>query len=377
VPIVESIQLEKPQDGAHDSVNLASQASEFVMGATESLVENQSIPTVKPAFLGAAAQSVANNGPILDDETGALATITEMARAVYVTATADAASRFSMASSIVSVQMDGTPQPVHEALLVDLSASYAAAVSSAFSQLNNVIEAASRNFQATQTAAPNAILRSTEWAKAETIAANKLDEGRIWAEMQYSRVKISLDLATSTPAAKADQIIAEAKRNYYAGLGVAQERYIDFIMAASSAFNALSVGPTPTSTPTNPAESASSMASVSSASAASIASSLSASMEEGASVTASIANSPASAVAETEGEAYDAAGALVSTWDSTISHISAQIYGQPTPLFWNGDILPTALTSATDKAAEKVANVMNAGGESVDVVEDAVAKDEL
>jgi hypothetical protein len=284
--------------------------------------------------------------------------------------------------------MYGTPQPVHQSLLADLSASYSAAVAAASSQLNNVVEAASQGIRGTPTTTSN-ILPTAEWAKAEAVAAQKLREGQIWAEMQYSSVKMALGLATPTPTGQVDRAMVQAKHNYYAGLGMAQERYLNFMSAASSAFNSLTGGPTPTPTPTNIAEHASSVASVASASAASVASSLSAAAEEGASVAISAANSLAaaagdsieSAIANIEGEAAEAMKLLVGSWDAAVSQISAQVYGEPTGLLWYEDVVKGSLPAATDKVAEKLANAASGASEGLtgatDAVKHAVEKDEL
>lgn len=291
-------------------------------------VASSATASVKSAFLGAAAQSVPSRQPILDDDTfGAAesaisaiqsdipATISSAASSAYSAALAGAAERYSQALSVASVQVSGTPKPMHEQMLASVTSAYGNAVAAASSQLDAALGAAQHGlFATTTTNALPTMPTFANWANVESIAAQRLSEGRSWAEQQYEDAKIAIGLATATPTdisgtassmasaageslssataaagENVEKLLHNAQYNYYAGLGVAQVRYSEFLAAASSALSSMTATPTPTDF----AGTVSSVASVASESAASAA----AAAGENASAAASAAEEKASSVA--------------------------------------------------------------------------------
>ncbi|GAB1319834.1 Transcription factor hoxa13 [Madurella fahalii] len=338
--------------------------------------------SVKPAFLGAAAQSVPSRRPILDDDTfddvsSAMESMRDDLKSAYSVAMSRANDQYSQALSIVSAQIRGTPKPAHEQMLASVTSAYSKAMASASSRLDDALRAASSQLQGTTTT--RSILPTTlpipdvpdvGWSRVESIAAERLQQGVAWAEEQYESAKIAVGLATptpSTPAEHVSKLLDNARHNYYAGLGVAHARYSEFLAAASSAFSSMTASPTPTDL----AGSASSVASVASGSAASVASVVS----EGASSVMSAASASASRAASVAGEnisaaaaaGYDAASAagdrVGDGWEAVITKISIQVYGAPTPTPWYSSIYSAATdyaSSATSAAGDGAASASSA-----------------
>jgi hypothetical protein len=320
--------------------------------------------TVKPALFGAAAQVVPNRKPIFDDEdedtlgdvSAAMDSMREDLKSAYTSAMSRANDQYSQALSIVSVQIRGTPQPAHEKLLSSVTAAYSNAMASASTRLDDAIKAASNQLYGTTTT-KTGILPTTlpvpqipgvDWAQIEAIASERLQQGRAWAQEEYESAKTAIGLATATPSApsaaeQVSKLLDNARYNYYAGVGLAHDRYSEFLAAASSALSSATATPTPTDL----AGSASSAASVVGESAASAASAVS----DGAS-------SALSAAAEAGYDTAAAAGDKVAeSWDVVVSKISVQVYGAPAPTGWYPSILSAAgeggasVTSAADAYA--------------------------
>lgn len=327
---------------------------------------------VKPAFLGAAAQSVPTRRPVLDDDTlddvsSAMESMRRDLKSAYSAAMSRANEQYSQALSIVSAQVRGTPEPAHERMLASVTSAYSKAMASASSRLDDALRAASSQLQGTTTAShilptTRPKLPDVDWALVESVAAERLQQGRAWAEEQYESAKIAIGLATPTPSTPAEHVkklLDNAKHNYYANLGVAHARYSEFIDAASSAFSSMTASPTPTDV----AGSASSLASVASGSVASVASAVS----EGASSAMAAASAGASSAASAAGEQVSAAAAagysnaaaakdkVADSWDAVITKISVQVYGAPTPTPWYSSVYSAAAdlaASATSAACD-------------------------
>ena len=309
--------------------------------------------SVKPALFGAAAQSVPSRKPILDDDVDIAATlsgISAAAEATYSAAVARASSHYSAAVSIVSAQIYGTPKPVHEQMLSSVSAAYSAATASASSRLGDAYVAASKGIYGTSTT--QVLPTFVDWASIESVASERLREGKEWVESQYELAKIAVGLATPTPTSSTDKLYEQAKLNYYAGLGMAHARYSDFLSAASSAFSSLTATPTPTDF----AGSASSIVSAASASASSV---VSVASVQGSSV--------ASVVNEKVVDSTVAAGdALADAWAVVISQVSVQVYGVATPTPWYESLYIAAgdyAAAATSGVADSAAAVSDKAGE--------------
>ncbi|KAK1966181.1 hypothetical protein LY78DRAFT_681131 [Colletotrichum sublineola] len=310
--------------------------------------------TVKPAFLGAAAQSVSNRVPVMDDDEDA-DSVSSRAQQAYSAAVSKASEQYSSASAAISAKIYGTPQPTQEKLIASASGAYAEAIAAASSRYDEALKAASKAIYGTPAAKPTP---SYDWASIEAIASQRLNEGRQWAEQQYESARIALGLATATPTSQVEKLLDQAKYNYYAGLGVAHARYSEFLAAASSALNAATATPTPT----NVAGTASSVASVATRSADAVASgaqkeamAVASAVSDGFSAAASIVSDSVSAGVK---EVVDAAQAIEKgvsdTWEAVVSRASVQIYGKPTPTAWY-DSAGQYASQATAAVAESLA----------------------
>lgn len=352
--------------------------------------------TVKPAMFGVAAAEVPSRQPIMDDEvyesvSSVHGQISSVASSAFSVASAHAAEQYSQAVKLISDSVKGTPKPAHEQLLASISSVYSKAMETASARSDSAVNAATAMYgtltdKLKPTPTPEPMV---DWARVEAIAAERLNQGRAWAEEQYESAKVAIGLATPTPTSPVDRALDNARHNYYAGLGLAHARYSEFMAAASSAFSSMTATPTPTdlsgtasslasvasasgasaasvvgdnasaivsgvsasaeSVASVVGENASSIASVASVSAASVASQVS----EGASVgldsaasAASVASASAASVASQVSEgasagidsaaslAAAATGAAVENWGAMVDGISERIYGAPTPTVW-------------------------------------------
>ncbi|PFH61221.1 hypothetical protein XA68_17919 [Ophiocordyceps unilateralis] len=331
-------------------------------------------PKVKPAAFGAAAQHVPDHGPILDDvgDSDLYASATSAAQDAYSSAVSAASDRYSSALSVVSAQVYGTPKPVHEQLMASVSAAYGNAMAAASQKLDKAVSAASHGKPT-----PTSGLGSLSWEKVESIAAQRLNEGRLWAEVQYHSAIMALGVATPTPTAAGDKFVEQAKFRYYAGLGIAQDRYTSFLSAASSAWSSVTATPTPTDF----RGSASSAASVASESVSSVAqaageaaqaagsaakSAYSAATDNVASAARAVDDSFASVMDAASEQVYLAGLAMAGTWDQVVSELSAQVYAEPTAMGWHDRLLEGAgsyASAATKTAADSAATATDAARE--------------
>ncbi|KAM0253904.1 hypothetical protein ACHAQJ_007079 [Trichoderma viride] len=325
-------------------------------------LDDESAP-VKATFLGAAAQVVSGRQqPILDeddetDEDDFLSSATNAAEAAYSSAISLASGQYSSAVSIISAHIHGTPTPaVQNQLLSSVSAAYDQAIAAASSKLQEVADAASAGVYGTPTttqAAPTLV----DWSKVESIAAERLNEGKLWAEIQYQSALIAMGLATATPTSTAgvEKYYEQAKYNYYAGIGIAHDRYNNFISAASSAWSSVTATPTPTTMAFT--DSAISMASAAGKAAESAYSKAS---ENVASAVDAVDESINSLHDAATGQIYNAGLAIGETWGTVISQLSIEVYGQPTPaaIGWYDSLVSDAhavvasATSAIGKATQ-------------------------
>ncbi|EGO58325.1 hypothetical protein NEUTE1DRAFT_64085 [Neurospora tetrasperma FGSC 2508] len=379
--------------------------------------------TVKSAWLGAAAQSVPTRQPIIDEDTyddvsEAMEKMRNDVKSVYSSAMSLANNQYSDALSLISAQIRGTPEPAHQQMLASVTQAYSNAMASASVRLDKALKLASKQvykstptetFKILPTAVPVPNIPSLDWERIQSIAAQRLEQGRSWAEEQYESAKIAAGLATPTPSTPSEHVqkaLENARHNYYAGLGVAHARYSEFLAAASSAFSSMTATPTPTdfvgtassvaSVATESAASAASVvtdnaayaASIASASAASAASAAAASaasvasaVSDGAASAASIAGENASSLVYAAGDkassaasvvsenVADAASAVSESWDSVLARISIEVYGAPTPTPWYQTVISVA--SAASASAASAANQY--GGAASDAAADNAA----
>lgn len=361
-------------------------------------------PSVKSAFMGAAAQSVPSRQPILDDDddsnfeaVGSViaamqsdvpATISSAASSAYAAAMSGAAERYSQALSLVSAQISGTPKPVHEQYLASVTSAYGNAVARASSGLDAALSAATGGFATTTSNVLPSLPTFTGWANVESIAASRLSENQAWVASQFDSAKVAIGLATATPtdlsgtASSAASVAGEslasvtaaagenvqkllqnAQYNYYAGLGVAQERYSQFLAAAGSALSSVTATPTPTDL----AGTLSSVASVASESAGSAAS-----------VVGENASSVAAAGYDNVASAADAAGSFAAdSWNAIVEQISTQVYGQPEPTAWYENFYSAVgdyAASATEAVGGSAETVTSAAGSYASVASEEASK---
>jgi hypothetical protein len=411
--VIESATNIPESDDSSMSTPLASEASEVLIGDTYSIVSNGSEEPlavgekeplveieedhvmhrdetplsnqherIKPAMFGAAAQEVPHRQIVLDDyvDTDALAGATDAAQSVYNNAVSRASEQYSSALSVVSAQIYGTPKPVHEKLLSSVSSSYDQAVSAAGDQFDKAKQAATT--AASQLPATTTVPNWLDWEKIESIASQRLNEGRLWAEIQYQSALIAAGLATATPSSVPEKYLEQAKLNYYAGLGLAQERYSSFMAGVTSGLSSLTATPTPTDL-AGSASSAASVARESAASAAQAARDSAASAAQAAgdaagsaySVAGDTVKSAAQAVDESVSSVVEAASEQISSaglaigdsWNNIVEQISGQVYGEPTQIAWYEHVWGDAssyASKATDAAADKASLASEAAAAS-------------
>ncbi|KAK2935398.1 hypothetical protein FoTM2_003340 [Fusarium oxysporum f. sp. vasinfectum] len=369
--VVESATNVAKSEDSSMSTPLASEASEVLIGDTLSVVSNGSEEPleagdkeplveieedplthrdetplseqhehVKPAFLGAAAQEVPHRQIVLDDyvDTDAIASATDAAQSVYSNAVSRASEQYSSALSVVSAQIYGTPKPVHEQLLSSVSSSYDQAVSAAGDQFDKAKQAATTAAQQlpTTTTVPTWL----DWERIESIASQRLNEGRLWAEIQYQSALIAAGLATPTPSSAPEKYYEQAKMNYYAGLG--------------SASSVASVA----------RESAASAAQAAGEAAGSVYSAAGDTVKSA----AQAVDDSISSVVDAANEQISAAGlAIGDSWNNIVEQISGQVYGEPTQIAWYEHVWGDAssyASKATDAAADKASIASEAAAAS-------------
>ncbi|KAL7810646.1 hypothetical protein V8C26DRAFT_409976 [Trichoderma gracile] len=321
-------------------------------------------PAVKASFLGAAAQVVPGRQIVLDEdddetEDDYLSSATKAAEAAYSSAVSLASDRYSSAVSIISAQVRGTPTPaVQNQLLSSVSAAYDQALAAASSRLKDIADAASAGVYGTPAPTPAAPTQA-HWSRVESIAAERLNEGKLWAELQYQSALIALGLATATPTPTnaVERYYEQAKYNYYAGVGMAHDRYNNFISAASSAWSSLTATATPTPTPQALTDSAMSMVSAAGQAAESA---YSKATENVASAIEAVDESISSLQHAATEQVYNAGLAIGESWGTVVSQLSLEVYGQPTPaligwydgLVTDAQAVVASATSAAGKAGE-------------------------
>ena len=149
---------------------------------------------------------------------------------------------------MVSAQISGTPKPTHEAMFSSVQASYSSALAAANSRLASASSAASVAAYGTPAGVMESISSRASIAAYGTptgimesisaIASKRLAEGLAQASSQYSDVKSAVG---ATPTPQSQKYLDDAKARYYAAVGLAHDRYSEFVSSASAA-----VMPTPT-----------------------------------------------------------------------------------------------------------------------------------
>lgn len=157
------------------------------------------------------------------------------ASSLYNNAISNAKEQSASAVSMVSAQISGEPKPAQQQVLDSAASAYSDSVAAANSRLNEAV-----SFANSKAAGASEYLWPTQGAleSVSSVAASKLSEALNAASAQYSSVKTAVG-ATPTPASQ--KLLSQAQQQYYMGIGMAHERYSEFVAAASSA-----IMPTPT-----------------------------------------------------------------------------------------------------------------------------------
>jgi hypothetical protein len=175
-----------------------------------------------------------------------LYSFTDAAQTAYTAALAEAAIRYSKAMSAVSAQISGEPEPVQGAAFASVSSAYFSAIAAA----QQAVQGARTNIVPEATPTPTA--DSLDWTTVLSLAQKNLDDSVSWAHAQYEQAKVAIGAAEATPTTpskQAQNMLEQAKFNYYAGLGVAHDRYNEFLALASAAASSWKATATPTATP--------------------------------------------------------------------------------------------------------------------------------
>jgi hypothetical protein len=268
----------------------------------------------------------------------------------YDDAVSVANEQYSNAKSQISLLVSGKPKPAHETMLSIIDKAYSDSVAAASKNLQVALQYTDsvKSYAAGPT---QGYLES-----ASSIAASKLSEGLSLASAQF----------TSKPTPALDG----ARRQYYEAVGLAHERYSEFLNAASGAVYG------------SPQGTIESLASVASASAASLASQVSSGVigteTPWAESVASDVSGSAQSVASKASEAAESLASQVSSgvvgsetpwtesiaskasqnWEALIASASTQVYGAPTP--WANSVYSQVGAygaEATAQAVEKYAAV--------------------
>ncbi|OAL38538.1 hypothetical protein AYO20_02188 [Fonsecaea nubica] len=145
----------------------------------------------------------------------------QQASSLYNEAVSRAEDNYNAAKSIASQQISGTPKPVHEQMFSSIESAYSGAVAAASGRLESARKSAS-----------SALPETNPLESVSSMASSILQDSLAAASAQYSKAKVAVG-ATPTPAHA--RYLQEARKNYYAAVGLAHEQYDDFVAAASSA----------------------------------------------------------------------------------------------------------------------------------------------
>jgi len=264
----------------------------------------------------AAAMSSASSltDSVLSQTASATAGAASAASARYDEAVNQASQHYAAAKSRVSIQVSGTPKPVHQQMFASVESAYSDSVAAASERLQAAISAVSPTASAS-----GLFAKSTQGAyeSISSIASSRLAEGLGSASAQYESAKVAVGIEP-TPAHQA--YLASAQRAYYEGIGMAHDRYSSFVNAASSAVGAA---------PTTGYQVYLAGAQVTYSSALAAASSNLNQLRESASSAAGVASQiPGESVLAQMSSAYDSAVAAASSQlDSASSQASQAIYG--------------------------------------------------
>ncbi|KAL9112547.1 MAG: hypothetical protein Q9227_003118 [Pyrenula ochraceoflavens] len=171
---------------------------------------------------------------IFGTPTPATESLLSQASSLYSDAVRRAEEHYLHAKSIASQQISGTPKPVHEQMLASIESAYSGSLEAASERLENAKSAAKLPYSSLTDAASSAFATSTQGflESVSSVASARLQDGLSSASAQYSDVKASYGPAP-TPAHQS--ILQDAQRKYYEAIGLAHERYSEYLGVASGA----------------------------------------------------------------------------------------------------------------------------------------------
>ncbi|KAH8669184.1 hypothetical protein BX600DRAFT_461324 [Xylariales sp. PMI_506] len=194
---------------------------------------------------GTTAASVPNDKDSGTNIAGHLSDFKDAAQSAYTAALAEAADVYSKAMSAVALNTANEPEPVQKKAFASVSSAYFDAISAA----QQAVQKAKTNIIAESTPTPTT--GYFDWVDVQSLAQKNLDDSIKWASAQYEQAKLLIGATEPTPTApseKAESLLEQAKLNYYAGLGIAHDRYSEFITSARAAASSWT-GATPTAQP--------------------------------------------------------------------------------------------------------------------------------
>jgi len=132
------------------------------------------------------------------------------ARSHYDAALSQASGHLEAANSRISVQISGTPKPMHKQMFASVESAYSEAV-----------KAAEKHYKTALAGSPFAHSTQGAYASMSSIASERLAEGLSAASAQYQSAKIMVG-AEPTPVHQ--QYLASAQAAYFQGVGIAHDR---------------------------------------------------------------------------------------------------------------------------------------------------------
>ncbi|KEF52083.1 uncharacterized protein A1O9_11709 [Exophiala aquamarina CBS 119918] len=158
--------------------------------------------------------------------------VLQQASSLYSDAISRAEEHYSAAKSVASRQISGTPKPIHEQMLSSIENAYSGARDLASSRLDAAQIAANEQYSSVSEAVSNALPTKSPLELVTDLASSALQDSLAAASSQYSKAKAAVGMTTA-PAH--ERYLEEARKNYYAAVGLAHEQYTDFVTAASTA----------------------------------------------------------------------------------------------------------------------------------------------
>ena len=199
-------------------------ASSIIYGAPQGTAESAASVAADAYTRAVAAASSVVYGP----EPAITDSILAQATSIFNEAIKRADENYSAAKAAAASQMSGPPRPIHEQISASIESAYSGARAAASSRL----DAAALEYSSLSTAASKALPTTNPLDSVAAVASSALQESLSMASLQYSKAK---DAVGYTTAPAHQRFLQEARKNYYAAVGLAHEQYTEFVAAASTA----------------------------------------------------------------------------------------------------------------------------------------------